>query len=91
MQKEVSKLKKRIIVLPAHYQETLLVHEMKYEKQEIDFQLIRNLVYLYSVSCLFKMIRLEWNITTPLTKLTCTCFTCKNRMVCYKTRKLRKF
>jgi hypothetical protein len=50
------KLKKRIIVLPPNYQETLIIHEMRYEKELLDIQLIRNLVYLYSVNIFFEVL-----------------------------------
>jgi hypothetical protein len=37
-------------ILPHNFQEVLMKHEMKYEKNEIDIELIRNLIYLYAVN-----------------------------------------
>lgn len=35
--------------LPNNFQEVLITHEMKFEKEEISLDLIRKLIYLYSV------------------------------------------
>jgi hypothetical protein len=43
------KVKKQVVVLPENFQETLIKHEMRYESDIIDVELIRNLVYLYTV------------------------------------------
>lgn len=44
-----SRSKKRLVVLPKTFQEVLITNEIKYEKQDIDLELVRKLVYLYSV------------------------------------------
>jgi hypothetical protein len=36
--------------LPESFQEVLITHEMKFEKNEINLDLIRKLIYLYSVN-----------------------------------------
>lgn len=36
-------------VLPQNFQETVITHEMKYDKGDKNVNLIRNLLYLYSV------------------------------------------
>lgn len=46
--------KKRLLVLPEDFQETLIKHELKYEKGAIDIDLIRNLIYLFSVRICLK-------------------------------------
>jgi hypothetical protein len=44
------RFKKKVKELPHNYDEILLTHEVKFQKNEkVDIQLIRNLVYLYSV------------------------------------------
>jgi hypothetical protein len=43
------KSKKRIVTLPPDFQEVLALHEIKYEKEKIDVDLLRKLIYLYSV------------------------------------------
>ena len=35
--------------LPHNFQEVLIIHEIKFEKGEIDLDLIRKLIYIYSV------------------------------------------
>jgi hypothetical protein len=37
------------LVLPPNFQETVIVHEMKFDKGDKNVNLIRNLLYLYSV------------------------------------------
>ena len=46
---KTEKIKKRVVVLPRDYQEVLITHEMFLDKEPIDINLIRKLVYLYSV------------------------------------------
>ena len=45
-----TKNKKKFIVLPEDYAEVLITHEMKFEKEPINLEIIRKLLYLYSVS-----------------------------------------
>ncbi len=42
--------KRRVLKLPQDFQETLISHELKFEKNEIDIDLIRKLIYLFSVN-----------------------------------------
>jgi len=37
------------LILPQNFQETVITHEMKFEKGDKTVNLIRNLLYLYSV------------------------------------------
>ena len=37
------------LVLPSNFQETIATYEMKYEKGDKNINLVRNLLYLYSV------------------------------------------
>ncbi len=45
---KASKLKSKS-ALPQNFQEVLITHEMQFEKEEINLDLIRKLIYLYSV------------------------------------------
>jgi hypothetical protein len=47
---ETKKIKRgNKITLPPSFQEVLILHEMKFDKGDIDLDLIRKLIYLYSV------------------------------------------
>ena len=37
------------LVLPTNFQETVITYEMKFEKGDKNVNLVRNLLYLYSV------------------------------------------
>jgi hypothetical protein len=54
---KTEKIKKRIVVLPKDFQEVLITHEMIFEKQEINIDIIRKLVYLYSVKIILTLVR----------------------------------
>ena len=47
---KTQKSKRRLVVLPAEFQEVLIHEEVKFDKQETCIENIRKLVYLYSVS-----------------------------------------
>jgi hypothetical protein len=50
---KTSKTKKRLVILPPDFQEVLIVHEMKFESEPINIDIIRKLIYLYSVNNTF--------------------------------------
>jgi hypothetical protein len=41
--------KKHVIVLPPNFQEKVILKEMEFEEKKDDIELIRQLLYLYSV------------------------------------------
>jgi hypothetical protein len=48
----VKNIKKRVIVLPPNYQEVLILHEIEFSKG-VNVDIIRKMVYLYSVEILY--------------------------------------
>ena len=44
------KSKKKMVFLPPNYQEVLITHEIQYEKEKLNIDIIRKLIYLYSVA-----------------------------------------
>ena len=44
--------KKQVIILPSNFQELVILKEMKFNSAGLDIELIRELLYLYSVTLL---------------------------------------
>jgi hypothetical protein len=49
MNNSFSKLRKHLIILPSNFQELVILKEMKFDSGDRSIELIRELLYLYSV------------------------------------------
>lgn len=49
MKNSFSKLRKHLIILPSNFQELVILKEMKFDSGDRSIELVRELLYLYSV------------------------------------------
>lgn len=52
---KISNTKKHLIILPSNFQELVILKEMKFGGGDRNIDLIRELLYLYSVNYTFNM------------------------------------